>query len=54
MQSTNMADDFSCNFLRLIRKMKQQVEVFSYQQRFKRELHNKMIKEMLYLSYCEI
>ena len=32
------------NFLRMIRKMKQQAEVFSYQQRFKRERHNKQIK----------
>ena len=43
MQFPRMADDFSCNFLRVIRKMKQ-VQVFPYQQRFKRERDNKQIK----------
>ena len=34
--------------------MKQQVEIFSYQQRFKRERHSKQIKGKLYLNYLHM
>ena len=49
-----MANDFTSNLWGMIRKMKQQVEVFTQQQRFKRERHNKQIKGKLYLNYCEM